>query len=122
MENLSFDGSYIANESVNNNYGKRKAEDDENDSSKKIKHDIEDHVCSVCQASFANCSNLRHHVESYHIKSNSWSCTQCGKVCSFFLLLLISPINYYYFFLAVLKQIKFKSSFTCSYSNSTVPL
>jgi uncharacterized protein with PIN domain len=75
---VDMDGSYISNENSN----KRRIEDNDQ-MNKKMKFEDEHHVCVTCQATFVNASNLRHHVESYHLKSNSWSCAQCGKV-SFF--------------------------------------
>ncbi len=49
-------------------------------------------LCTYCQKSFANYSNLRHHIQIIHLKENKWDCSKCGKVefsfDSFFLLFL----------------------------------
>ena len=77
--NNNLDGSYISDESLSK--AKRKAENKDNESNKRLKSDVDDvHVCNTCQSTFVNSSNLRHHIESYHVKNNSWSCAQCGKV------------------------------------------
>jgi uncharacterized Zn-finger protein len=50
-------------------------------------------LCKFCQKSFANYSNLRHHIQIIHLKENKWDCNKCGKVkfsfyfSDFFLLL-----------------------------------
>ena len=85
MENInSLDGSYIATETYNK--AKRELDnsndDIENRTSKRSKgsENSDEFICKTCKATFVNSSNLRHHVESYHVKTNSWSCAQCGKV------------------------------------------
>jgi RNase P subunit RPR2 len=92
--NNNLDGSYISNESLSK--PKRKVENNEIGANKRIKidfHDNEIHVCKTCKATFVNSSNLRHHIESYHVKNNSWSCTQCGKVCNSFLFYYCSNLK-----------------------------
>ena len=37
-------------------------------------------LCQYCQKSFANSSNLRHHIQIVHLKENKWDCSKCGKV------------------------------------------
>jgi hydrogenase maturation factor HypF (carbamoyltransferase family) len=37
-------------------------------------------LCKFCQKSFANYSNLRHHIQIIHLKENKWDCNKCGKV------------------------------------------
>jgi len=37
-------------------------------------------LCQYCQKSFANYSNLRHHIQIVHLKENKWDCIKCGKV------------------------------------------
>ena len=37
-------------------------------------------LCQNCQKSFANYSNLRHHIQIVHLKENKWDCIKCGKV------------------------------------------
>jgi RNase P subunit RPR2 len=40
-------------------------------------------LCKYCQKSFANYSNLRHHIQIIHLKENKWDCNKCGKVIFF---------------------------------------
>ncbi len=37
-------------------------------------------LCKYCQKSFANFSNLRHHIQIIHLKETKWDCSKCGKV------------------------------------------
>ncbi len=37
-------------------------------------------LCNYCQKSFANYSNLRHHIQIVHLKESKWDCSKCGKV------------------------------------------
>jgi KRAB domain-containing zinc finger protein len=37
-------------------------------------------LCNYCRKSFANYSNLRHHVQIVHLKESKWDCSKCGKV------------------------------------------
>ncbi|CAF3302832.1 unnamed protein product [Rotaria socialis] len=39
-------------------------------------------LCSYCRKSFANYSNLRHHIQIVHLKESKWDCSKCGKICS----------------------------------------
>jgi len=37
-------------------------------------------LCNYCRKSFANYSNLRHHIQIVHLKESKWDCSKCGKV------------------------------------------
>ena len=37
-------------------------------------------LCHYCRKSFANYSNLRHHIQIVHLKESKWDCIKCGKV------------------------------------------
>ena len=37
-------------------------------------------LCTYCRKSFANYSNLRHHIQIVHLKESKWDCIKCGKV------------------------------------------
>lgn len=37
-------------------------------------------LCQYCRKSFANYSNLRHHIQIVHLKESKWDCIKCGKV------------------------------------------
>lgn len=37
-------------------------------------------LCNYCRKSFANYSNLRHHIQIVHLKESKWDCIKCGKV------------------------------------------
>jgi len=39
-------------------------------------------LCNYCRKSFANYSNLRHHIQIVHLKESKWDCSKCGKICS----------------------------------------
>ncbi|CAF3490319.1 unnamed protein product [Rotaria sp. Silwood1] len=39
-------------------------------------------LCTYCRKSFANYSNLRHHIQIVHLKESKWDCIKCGKICS----------------------------------------
>ncbi|RNA31078.1 zinc finger protein 394-like [Brachionus plicatilis] len=51
---------------------------------KKIKHSCHDDRlafnCELCNSGFANAANLRQHVETFHMKTSMWECSECKKL------------------------------------------
>ena len=47
---------------------------------KKSKLETNSFTCEFCSRSFANTANLKQHVESFHSKNTTWTCSECKKV------------------------------------------
>lgn len=73
-------------------------------------------LCNYCRKSFANYSNLRHHIQIVHLKESKWDCSKCGKV---------NPIDKihrrsFLYHSDLLIEIESKSSFSYAYSCQTL--
>ena len=71
--------------SYTTNKGSKRAYDSSSDESlsKRIKKNTDEHQgynCEFCASSFANLTNLRQHVESFHMKTSMWQCAECKKL------------------------------------------
>jgi KRAB domain-containing zinc finger protein len=75
-----------------------------------------EYQCQQCPSAFANTSNLRQHVESLHTRSQTWPCSQCGKVsrftlfCSLHLNFFAKIVLFSFFFVLFLKMFTSKSN------------
>jgi uncharacterized Zn-finger protein len=75
-------------------------------------------LCHYCRKSFANYSNLRHHIQIVHLKESKWDCSKCGKVNS----LKDRSIESVLSRIDLLVQIEFESSLSNAYSREAVHL
>lgn len=55
-----------------------------NSNNKKIKHAYHDDRlpfgCELCNSGFSNAANLRQHIETFHMKTSMWECSECKKL------------------------------------------
>ena len=72
-------------------------------------------LCNYCRKSFANYSNLRHHIQIVHLKESKWDCSKCGKVRN---RMHIDRISFFlsFFLEDLLVEIESQSSFPYAYS------
>lgn len=47
---------------------------------RKITTDGNQFNCELCSSSFVNSTNLRQHIESFHMKTSMWECSECKKL------------------------------------------
>ncbi|CAF0828816.1 unnamed protein product [Brachionus calyciflorus] len=51
--------------------------------SKRVKRNQDErqgYNCELCTSSFVNATNLRQHVETFHMKTSMWECSECKKL------------------------------------------